>query len=297
MTSRCDTLEVDAGDGLSLHVERSGNGAPILLLHGFTGSTAVWTPLRKALDGEYTIIAVDLPGHGKSATPSDHSRFALSLLAHDLAHVLDQLGVTRTAVIGYSMGGRAALQFALSHPERISALVLESVTSGIESQSERASRIDSDMALADMVERDGVPEFVHFWERLPIWSSQASLSSRDRAALRAQRLDNNASGLANSLRGAGAGAHPSVLKQLSLLSMPTLLVAGALDPKFASLAHAMEQQIQGARAEIVPGAGHTVHLEKPAEFRSVVTRFVDSVPRSGREWSSGQRAPLPHLAD
>ena len=279
-----EALDVDVGDGLSLHVDRSGAGPALLLLHGFTGSAATWTHLRKALDSEYTTIAVDLPGHGKSTAAEDYSRFSLALVAHDLAHVLDRLDVERAAVVGYSMGGRTALQFALAHPERISALVIESATPGIENQSERASRIDADMALADMIDREGVPAFVHFWERLPIWSPQTGLSAADRAAVHAQRLANDATGLANSLRGAGAGAHPSVLDQLSRLSMPALLVAGALDSKFASLARAMEREIPGASAEIVAGAGHTVHLEQPAKFAALLTRFLGSVPRSGSGW-------------
>lgn len=277
--------DVDVGDGLTLHADRFGEGPPLLLLHGFTGSSAAWDSLRPELEPRFTVIAVDLPGHGRSSAPADHSRFALHHLAQDLVRLMDTVGVHRAGVLGYSMGGRAALQLALSFPERVAALLLESATPGIESAQDRGVRIDSDFALADMIERDGVESFVHFWERLPIWSTQATLPSDVSESVHARRLANEPTGLANSLRGAGAGSRPSVAPQLGSLSMPTLLIAGALDPKFVDLAHLMQQTIPHARAEIIAGAGHTVHLEKPAEFMAIVDDFLDGVigsPDSGR---------------
>ena len=274
------TRDVDAGDGLTLRIELSGTGPPLLLLHGFTGSAATWDSLREALDARFTIIAVDLPGHGRSSSPADYARFALHRLADDLASVLDTLGFERAGVLGYSMGGRAALEFALHYPARVAALLLESASPGIEDQHERAARVDSDMALADMIERDGMEAFVQFWEHLPIWSSRASLGVDERAAVRRQRLENDPAGIANSLRGAGAGARPSVIGKLGTLTMPTLLVAGSLDPKFVALARAMHDGIPDSRVAVVKGAGHTIHLERPAEFGELADAFFTRVALS-----------------
>ena len=278
--------DVDVGNGLTLHADRSGHGPALLLLHGFTGSSATWDSLRPALEPHFSVIAVDLPGHGRSGAPADDTRYALHHLADDLAALLDAVGVDRAAVLGYSMGGRAALHFAIAHPERVSALILESATPGIESAHDRGARIDSDFALADMIERDGVESFVHFWERLPIWSSQAALPGDVRQTVHERRLANGPTGLANSLRGAGAGARPSVARQLESLPMPTLLMAGALDPKFVELARVMHEFIPDARTEIVSGAGHTVHLERPTEFIAIVNEFLVSALGSsgGGEW-------------
>ncbi len=273
-------MDVDVGRGLTLHVTRSGAGTPILLLHGFTGSAATWDALREVLDRRYTTIAVDLPGHGRSTAPADPARFALRGFADDLGRVLDEIGVERAGVVGYSMGGRAALQFALHHPSRVAALVLESATPGIETAAERAVRVDSDMALADMVERDGVPAFVQFWERLPIWSSQRALSAEVRATLHAQRLANHSVGLANSLRGAGAGALPPVWSQLKTIAAPTLLVAGALDAKFVAIAERMACEMPLAHSEIVRDAGHAVHLERPAEFAAIAAAAFEQMVRA-----------------
>jgi 2-succinyl-6-hydroxy-2,4-cyclohexadiene-1-carboxylate synthase len=296
---RVERFDVDVGAGLSLHVARAGGGPPLVLLHGFTGSGETWAPLRPALSGRHTTLAVDLPGHGRSGAPVDAARYALDRFADDLADVLDALHVGRAAVLGYSLGGRAALKFALRHPGRIAALVLESSSPGVIDPVERAARIASDAALAHAIERDGIAAFVEQWERLPLWASQAALPESIRSRLREQRLANTPQGLANSLRGAGAGVDPPVLDRLAsigidasgapgdhhaALEAPTLIVVGALDDKYVALGRLMEASIPRARLAVVPGAGHAVHLEQPAAFAGLVTGFLDNLPTAGAVW-------------
>jgi Predicted hydrolases or acyltransferases (alpha/beta hydrolase superfamily) len=95
--------------------------------------------------------------------------------------------------------------------------------------------------------------------------------------LRAQRLSNHQRGLANSLRGAGAAAEASVIARLGTLEMPTLLVAGALDAKYVALGEQMVRPIPGARLAVVEGAGHAVHLERPAQLAELVLEFLRGV--------------------
>ena len=275
MTAR--ERDVDVGEGLHLHVVSSGDGPPVVLLHGFTGSTATWDPLRMALESRFSVHAVDLPGHGRSRGPADPERHRLERFVTDLATVLDTLRLERTALLGYSLGGRAALRFALDFPDRVSALVLESVSPGIADPAERAARRRADAALADAIERDGIGAFVDRWERLPLWSSQASLPGSTRATLRSQRLMNRPDGLAASLRGAGAGEDSPVLDRLATADVPTLLIAGALDAKYAALTRHMAQAMPRAQLEIVEDAGHAVHLERPDAFARLVAEFLDAV--------------------
>lgn len=270
--------DVDVGGGLRLHVARAGTGPPLLLLHGFTGAGGSWAPLLPALAARHTTLAVDLPGHGRSAAPHEPARYALPRLADDLAAVLDALGVDRAAVLGYSLGGRAALRLALAHPARVAALVLVGASPGIADAAERAARVAADAALADAIERDGVAAFVDRWERLPLWASQAALPDAVRDRLRAQRLANVAHGLANSLRGAGAGVEPPPPpEQLAALRVRTLVVAGALDPKYVEIGRALAAAIPGARLEIVAGAGHAVPLERPGALAALIGECLESV--------------------
>lgn len=277
-------LEVDAGEGLRLHLARAGTGPPVVMLHGFTGSTTTWAALTAALGIRYTSIAVDLPGHGRSTAPDIPARYGLDRFAADLARMLDSLGIERAAVLGYSMGGRAALRFSLRYPARVRALILESTSAGLTDEADRAARVASDQAIADMVERDGIHAFVDFWERLPIWKSQMLLSPADRSELRAQRLAGDARGLANSLRGAGAGLDSSVTDMLAEHDVPTLVIAGELDEKYVRASRILAASMLKARVAIVPSAGHAVHLEQPEAFAKLVLAFLREAPSDANVW-------------
>jgi 2-succinyl-6-hydroxy-2,4-cyclohexadiene-1-carboxylate synthase len=244
------------------------------LLHGFTGSADNWHPQVEAFSTHFQTVAVDLPGHGLSDSPADPERYGMVHCAADLAAVLDQLGLERASVLGYSMGGRVALHLAMAHPGRVQALVLESASPGLADPVERAARVRDDEALAHSLERDGLEAFVDRWERLPLFASQRRLPRAIRAGQRAQRLRNNPAGLANSLRGAGTGAQPALWDRLPKLRTRTLLLAGELDLKFVGLARQMAERLPRARLEIVPDAGHAVHLERPHEFAQRVLAFL-----------------------
>ena len=262
-----------------LHVTESGAGVPLLLLHGFTGSADTWRSLQDAWPG-VRLLAADLPGHGRSLGVDA----SIPATIDALLAAMDDRGVSRFALLGYSMGGRVALRLALRAPQRITALVLESTSPGIatpgtdgaDARADRvaADRVAADRAQADRIEREGIEAFVDHWQSLPLWASQAQLSSADRAALRAQRLRNDAAGLAASLRAAGAGAVLPVLNDLPSLRMPALVVAGALDAAYCEHARAMADRLPQARLAIVPEAGHAVHLERPRRFREAVGAFL-----------------------
>ena len=261
-------------NGLGFTVEAGGSGEPLVLLHGFTGSAASWRAHRPALEARHRVVAPDLLGHGGSDAPADPARYAMAPTVADLAGLLDQLELRAILLLGYSMGGRVALHFAAAHPERVRGLILESASPGLATAAERAARIAADEALAARIEREGLAAFVDHWERLPLFAGQAQLPAEVRAALRTQRLANNPAGLANSLRGLGTGAQPSLWDRLPEIRTPALLMAGALDEKFTAIAQQMAAALPTARLAIVPAAGHTVHLEQPEAFQRLVTEFI-----------------------
>lgn len=202
--------------------------------------------------------------------------------ASDLKLLLDESSSEAVHLAGYSMGGRLALFFALSYPERVRTLCLVSASPGIAPPVERAERRDSDNALADRIERDGTAAFVDYWESLPMWESQQrNLSVGQRRQLRAQRLRNRPDGLANSLRGMGTGAQPVLLDELPSLDVPTLLIVGAEDGKFVAANRQMAQRIPDVQEVVFPGAGHAVQLERPKEFARAVLKFWQTSGDSG----------------
>lgn len=267
--------DIDVGDDLRLHVATSGSGPAVLLLHGFTGSIRTWESLRPQLELSRSVVALDLPGHGRSSSPGDVGRYRLGRLADDIVRILDHLAIDSADVLGYSMGGRAALHFAAAHCTRTRRLVLESVSPGVSAPEPRAERLRADIELAEFLGREGVSAFVDRWEALPLWQSQQKLDPAALTELRAQRLANDARGLAMSLRGAGAAVDPITDDALARLDTPTLVVAGELDAKYVQIARTLEQTLPHARAAIIPDAGHAIHLERPHALIAETLDFLN----------------------
>jgi 2-succinyl-6-hydroxy-2,4-cyclohexadiene-1-carboxylate synthase len=266
--------------GLSLNVERAGDGPPVVLLHGFTGSSGTWSGLAAGLP-EYTTLAIDIVGHGASDAPAGLDRYAMRRAVDDLVDAVRECGHDRATWLGYSMGGRTALQVAAHRPDAVAALVLESASPGLGSEADRAARRAADEELADRIERDGVESFVDYWERLPLWDSQRSLAPEQREALREQRLANRPEGLANSLRGMGTGAQEALHDRLSALEVPVLLLTGSLDARYGAIAAEMVEALPDGRMRVIDGAGHAAHLERPAEFNAAVREFLHEAHRAG----------------
>ena len=261
-------------DGLGLHAEVAGSGPPLVLLHGFTGSAGTWSGLTAALAADYTVIAPDLIGHGRSDAPEDVDRYRMPRAVDDLVALVRQLGHGRAAWLGYSLGGRTALQLVVQHPEAVEALILEGASPGIADGDERAARVASDEAMAERIERDGVEAFVDTWERVPLFATQLSLPAETRAAIRATRTANTATGLANSLRGMGAGAQDPLLDRVAGITVPTLLIAGELDTKYVEIARDMARTMPDATMHLIEGAGHAAHLERPEAFQRPLLEFL-----------------------
>jgi len=260
--------------GFELREADKANAPTLVLLHGFTGSAAGWGGRLDSLAAcGLRVIALDMLGHGQSDAPEDPARYSMEHCQRDILAALEVLGVRNgeAILLGYSMGGRIALYTAFSGFFR--ALILESASPGLADPNEREQRRLSDEALAARIEREGIARFVEYWERMPLFASQARLPQEVRRELHTQRLRNDAKGLAQSLRGVGTGVQPGLHAQLPMLHIPVLLIAGGLDTKFCTIARQMAQALPQAQLYIVPDAGHTVHVEQPEVFDTLVTDF------------------------
>ena len=264
-------------DGLRWEVRARGAGRPLLLLHGFTGRGTSWDPHRAAFARRFRVVTVDLPGHGRSGF-AEPSRMTVERTADDLAVILRRLDAVPASVVGYSMGDRIALRLAVAHPSVVNRLVLESPSAGIATAADRDARRVADEALAAKIEREGIADFVTTWERNPVFATHAVLAPALVARQRAIRRSNRPAGLAASLRGAGQGAMEPLFDRLASVAAPTLVAAGALDATGRSRAEQVAAGIPGARLALLPDAGHTPHLERPAAFRRLVLDFLQEAP-------------------
>jgi len=237
---------------------------PVVLAHGFTGSSASWPDgiLEGLASTGPRAVAVDLPGHGARTEEEGPGAFTLEAA---LA-VLGSATTGRMDLVAYSMGGRIALHFAARFPERVRRLVLESASPGLERARERAWRRAEDESLALRIERHGVAAFVADWSSRPVIRSARSRPPELEEHVRRARSANSAEGLAGALRGLGTGALPSLWTRLHQVRSPTLLLVGAEDPKFVKIGCRMADALPDAVLEIVPGAGHTIHLDRPQEW-------------------------------
>lgn len=263
-------------DGVRYHVEECGDGFPLVLLHGFTGSAQTWRPFCGAWGRRARLIMPDLIGHGETDAPADPARYAIARAAGDLRSLLDQMGIGKADLLGYSMGGRVAITFASLYPERVRKLVLESTTPGLRTEEERQARMRQDGELAARILERGIEWFADYWEALPLFASQRRLPAEARERIRRQRLRNSPLGLANSLRGMGTGAQPSWWDRLGAFDFDVLLITGALDEKFCRIAGEMLPLLPRARHVTVPGCGHAVHVEEPERFAALVGSFIHS---------------------
>jgi 2-succinyl-6-hydroxy-2,4-cyclohexadiene-1-carboxylate synthase len=234
-----------------------------VLVHGFTQSARAWGHIGADLSTKHRVIALDAPGHGGSSEVRADLVTGADLMAAAAAEP--------AAWVGYSMGGRFALHVALRHPEEVRRLVLVSTSAGIEDPAERAARRRWDEALAERVEEEGLEAFVRWWLAQPLFSTLPP-----EAAELESRLAGTAAGLASSLRLAGAGTQEPLWSRLNDLSMPVLVIAGELDSKYVGLADRIAAGIgPDARLEVIPGAGHACHLERPDLFGDILGPFLD----------------------
>jgi len=249
----------------------SSSATPVLLLHGFTQTSASWGAIAEPLSGMFPVLVPDLPGHGGAS----HLAADLWETADLLAATLGSNGAERANWVGYSMGGRAALHLAFAHPHLVSKLVLVSTSAGIDGAGERAARRLRDEELAQRIESGGderLHEFFAEWLSQPLFATL----SPERAGLD-ERLRNTASGLATSLRTSGAGAQEPLwhrLPELGKRRLPVLLIVGELDTAYRNHAGRMAQAIgPSASVVVVPGSGHACHLEHPELVVAELSRF------------------------
>ncbi len=257
------------------HVKVVGEGEPLLLLHGFTGSGEDWTPFLEDWKNNHQLLIVDLPGHGQTQCPDDLENYSMEATVYALDQILNELKIESAFVLGYSLGGRVALSFAMTYPSRVKELILESSSPGLATEEERLDRQQRDNRLADRILEEGIQAFVDYWEAIPLFQTHLTyLSSEQRARLHVSRLNNSELGLANSLRGIGTGVQPSWWENLNQFEVTTTLIVGQLDAKFVKIAEEMFRLLPDGELVVIEDAGHTVHLEQPEEFSQTVQNIL-----------------------
>jgi 3-oxoadipate enol-lactonase len=261
-------------NGTTIGYDEAGDGPPVLLLHAGVGDRRLWDGQMGALSARHRVVRQDLRGFGESAIPGGPFSNV-----EDVRALLDHLGIDRTALVGNSFGGRVALDFALVHPGRTSALVLvDAALSGYEGSAFLDRFDEEEEALLD----DGkLDEAVGL--NLRTWLDGPE---RDAAPvtpeLRARVAEMQRSSFETLVRayegspkpGPVGWAEPPAAVRLGEVAAPTLVVVGTLDqPDFRVISKRLADEIPDAESAELEAA-HLPALERPDEFNSIVLDFL-----------------------
>lgn len=276
-------------DGVIIHYLCGGTGSPVLLVHGLGSSAGVeFFYNLEALAARHQVIAVDLPGFGQSDKPA--LAYTIDLFVRVVRDFMASIGLTRTAVIGVSMGGRVALGLALDAPECVDRLILVDALGVGQPRPVLAYRLLLTRGVGELtlsgtaralrgMNPKTIRRFWRWYLRRP--GPIDTILSDDRISSHSRLLSTPAYRAAylsalRSIAGTRRLRDGVVVEsRLSELAMPTLLVWGRHDHLFpAEHAEAAGRKIPGARTEIFERSGHTPQMEEPDRFNRLVLDFL-----------------------
>jgi pimeloyl-ACP methyl ester carboxylesterase len=256
-------------DGARVFYEAAGAGHPLLLLHAGVADSRMWDDQWGLFTQHYRVIRYDLPGFGQSSMPA--RAFALHEIA---AGMLSHLGIERAHIIGVSWGGRVALDFTLTHPEKVAKLVLVCPSVSGEEPSEEVRRFgEEEEALLERGDLAAASDLnVRMWvdgpHRTP---DQVDPTVRERVRV----MQHHAFTVPEPEGAELIRLDPPAIERLADVRSPTLIVIGDLDIEMKlAMAGRLAAEIPGAQQVVIQGAAHMVTMERPAEFNRAVLDFL-----------------------
>jgi pimeloyl-ACP methyl ester carboxylesterase len=263
---------VRVGDQL-VHVEQTGRGEPILLLHGFGGSAYSWRKIVPALAEHHRVLAIDLNGFGYTQRPRDRASYTREGQARLVLGVMDALGIDRAHVFGHSYGGGLSLYLAFRHPERFRSLVLVDSSAPTYSD-DRRSRFAGLRPLAGLYVRSLALRPGMIRKALLRSYYDDSLVTPELVQAYLERL--TVEGVGEAFVGLTAPAPPGERVVLEKIAVPTLIVWGAQDELISvATGRAAAARIPGAEFVAIDHCGHIPMEEKPEELLRAALPFLE----------------------
>lgn len=256
---------------VALHVERVGEGRPIVLGHGFGGSARNFRPQARALGGHSRFVLFDARGHARSEAPSVPEAYLPECFVSDLGRLVDEGGEQTSVVGGLSMGAGIALRYALAYPDRVRALVLAAFPRGAGEGGSKAWSV----AFADAIERDGLEAAGARF----VWGERSRFDPKGAALIRQGFLEHPPHALVHTLRRL-LSVQPSVEEMrgaLQRLHVPVLVVVGADDAYSLAPSRALAAALPRAELVVIERAGHVVNLAAPHAFNDALDAFLERV--------------------
>jgi pimeloyl-ACP methyl ester carboxylesterase len=243
-------------DGVSLYYEVHGSGPVVLLTHGYSATSQMWSGQVETLARDHTLVAWDMRGHGQSDYPADPGAYSEAATVADMAAILDEVGVEAAVIGGLSLGGYMSLAFHLALPERTRALLIIDTGPGYKNDEAREGWNRNALATAERYEREGLGDLAR--------GSVEMRTSRHR----------DATGLALAARGMLTQKTARVISGLPTIAVPALVVVGARDTPFLAASDYMAARIPGAKKVVIPDAGHAANIDQPDAFNAAIGGFL-----------------------
>ena len=250
-----------------LAYEMTGSGAPMVLVHAFPLSKAMWAEQVTALSKSYRVITVDLPGFGLSPRQAEPS---IAGMAQAVAALLDGLKITEPVFIsGLSMGGYVVMEFFRQFPERVNALGFFSTRAAADSAEQKQKRAE----IAEKVRQDGMKVLADSMTAKLVGDTTLQAAPQVVEQIRQMILAGLPLGTADALLAMAGRADSSDL--LKKIQVPVLILAGKEDKVIpAADAEAMQKQIRCAELHFFENAGHLLNLEQPQQFTALLAQFL-----------------------
>jgi 3-oxoadipate enol-lactonase len=255
-------------NGTRLYCETAGSGLPLVLIHGYALDTTMWDDQIGPFSQQYQVIRYDLRGFGKSAVPTGES------YAHheDLKALLEHLGIEQAHILGLSLGGAIAINFALAYPDATQSLIGVDVSAldGYEWPDELRRWFAPIFSAAKAGDMESAKEH---WLNTG-WFSSAR--KKPDAVARSRKCVSDYSGWHFHNRDPVRGLVPPANERLEEIGAPTLIIIGELDLPFYNhpIADTLHQRIPNAQKVIMPGVGHMSNMEDPANFNEIVISYL-----------------------
>ncbi len=265
-------------DKVKLHVEEAGEGKPIVFVHEFGGDQRSWEPQVRFFSRRYRCITFNARGYPPSDVPDDLEMYTQARAVDDIRDVMDALKIDRAHVVGLSMGGFATVHFGMTYPDRTESLVVAAAGYGAEKQYEDYFRGVS-MEVARQFEAQGSEAFSHTYGMAAARIAFHLKDPRGWAEFRQMLGEHSAKGAAYTMRGVQA-RRPSIYDledRLKQMMAPTLVVVGDEDDHCLQPGLFMKRVIPASGLAVMPKTGHTLNLEEPALFNSLVAEFLAQV--------------------
>jgi pyruvate dehydrogenase E2 component (dihydrolipoamide acetyltransferase) len=255
-----------------VHVVTAGDGPPTVLLHGLGGSLVTWMSVADRMSRQRRVVLVDLPGHGASAAPDPASSdYSLSGLSSLVADAIAAICAGPVVIVGHSLGGAVATLVAAGSPSLVAGLVLiDPAGAGPDVNPEVARLLEAG------------PSEAASRELLELFVEDSTLLTATGIAEHARALARP--GVHEAVRATAHGAFDRAAQRIDLtgslarLSQPVLVIWGAEDRVFGvEQAHALGHAAAQARVRIIPGVGHSPHLEAPDEVVALIDPFLADI--------------------